>query len=70
MKMFTNLFAVMTLVSAAASLPSCKDAIMTTDKLPEAAQSFIKEYFPENFRLVFSKDFIFFIKVTVYSVQI
>ena len=56
MKMFTNLFAVMTLVSAAASLVSCKDAIMTTDKLPEAAQSFIKEYFPENTVSYVKKD--------------
>lgn len=56
MKMFTNLFAVMTLVSAATLLVSCKDAIMTTDKLPETAQSFIKEYFPENTVSYVKKD--------------
>lgn len=48
MKTFTKPFAVMTVVFALASLVSCKDTVVTADKLPEAAQSFMKEFFPEN----------------------
>ena len=33
---------------ASSTLVSCKDIIISPDKLPVAAQSFIKEYFPET----------------------
>jgi len=56
MKKFTTLFAVMALAYAAASFVSCKDAVLTADKLPEAALSFIKEYFPENTISYVKKD--------------
>ena len=33
---------------ASSTLVSCKDIIISPDKLPVAAQSFIKEYYPET----------------------
>ena len=46
MRTFTKLFAAMVALFASVSFVSCKDVIITADKLPAAAQTFIKEYFP------------------------
>lgn len=46
MRTFTKLFAAIAALFASASFVSCKDVIITADKLPATAQSFIKEYFP------------------------
>lgn len=46
MKTISKLFVAIVFVST--TLVSSKDKIITPDNLPEAAQSFIKEYFPES----------------------
>ncbi len=46
MRLFTKLFAAIAALFASASFVSCKDVIITADKLPATAQTFIKEYFP------------------------
>ncbi len=46
MRLFTKLFAAIAALFASASFVSCQDVIITADKLPAAAQTFIKEYFP------------------------
>lgn len=46
MRLSTKLFAAIAALFASASFVSCKDVIITVDKLPAAAQTFIKEYFP------------------------
>ena len=47
MKTFTKLFVAIATLFVSASSVSCKDTILTPDKLPAAIQSFLKEYFPE-----------------------
>ena len=48
MKSLLKIFVAFTALLASSTLVSCKDVIITPDKLPAAAQSFIKEYFPET----------------------
>lgn len=48
MKTVSRLFVAIVALCASTTFVSCKDKIITPDKLPVAAQNFIKEYFPEN----------------------
>ncbi|MBP5521592.1 MAG: PepSY-like domain-containing protein [Bacteroidales bacterium] len=48
MKSFLRIFVALAAMLTSSTLVSCKDVIITPDKLPAAAQSFIKEYFPET----------------------
>lgn len=48
MRTLTKLFAALAAFFASAGFVSCKDLIITADKLPSAAQAFIKEYFPQS----------------------
>ncbi len=48
MKSLLRIFVALAAMLASSTLVSCKDVIITPDKLPAAAQSFIKEYFPET----------------------
>lgn len=46
MRSLTKIIAVLAALFASASFVSCKDVIITPDKLPAAIQSFMNEYFP------------------------
>ena len=48
MKSLLRIFVALAAMLASSTLVSCKDIIISPDKLPAAAQSFIKEYFPET----------------------
>ncbi len=48
MKSLLRIFVALAAMLASSTLVSCKDIIISPDKLPVAAQSFIKEYYPET----------------------
>lgn len=48
MKSFVKILVAIAAFFATSTFVSCRDVIITPDKLPAAAQAFIKEYFPDN----------------------
>lgn len=56
MKALSKLLVAISVVIVSSALVSCKDTVITPDKLPEAAQSFIKEYFPGSTVSFVKKD--------------
>ncbi|MCR5133357.1 MAG: PepSY-like domain-containing protein [Bacteroidales bacterium] len=55
--MKTNmLILILTTILAITGIISCKDSIITADRLPDAARSFINEYFAENTISYIKKD--------------
>ena len=48
MRTFAKLFAAIAALFVSAGIVSCKDVIITADKLPATAQTFINEYFPDS----------------------
>lgn len=56
MRTFTKLFAAVAAIFASVSIVSCREAIIPADKLPAAAQTFIREYFPESTVSYVKKD--------------
>jgi hypothetical protein len=56
MKALTKLFVAIATLIASASFVSCKDIIITVDKLPADAQSFIKEFFADKTVSYVKKD--------------
>jgi hypothetical protein len=55
--MKTNmLILILTTLLAITGIISCKDSIITADRLPDAARSFINEYFAENTISYIKKD--------------
>jgi hypothetical protein len=56
MKTILKLTLAIAAFAATASFVSCKDVIVTVDKLPAAAQAFLKEVFPESSISYVKKD--------------
>ncbi len=50
------LILILTTILAITGIISCKDSIITADRLPDAARSFINEYFAENTISYIKKD--------------
>ncbi len=50
------LILILTTLLAITGIISCKDSIITADRLPDAARSFINEYFAENTISYIKKD--------------
>lgn len=59
MKTFTKILVTVIVALASATMVSCKDKIIPADKLPAAAQAFIKEYFPDTAISYAKKDYDF-----------
>lgn len=68
MKLLSKLFVAIAALFVSLTTVSCEDKIITTDKLPEAALSFIKEYFPESTISFVKKDAGF--SGTIYEVKL